>query len=62
LAIHEHPDAVDGILFMSRHINTERSVALFDRARRKLKKGRCAPLKDATDVATVCRQLRIRLK
>ncbi|MFT4439026.1 RES family NAD+ phosphorylase [Caballeronia sp. 15715] len=36
LAIHEHPATVDGFVYMSRHLNTEEAVVLFDRALGKL--------------------------
>ncbi len=36
VAIHNHPDNVDGFIYMSRHKNDEKAVVLFDRARAKL--------------------------
>lgn len=36
-AIASHPDAVDGIAYVSRHYNTGRAVALFERSGPKLK-------------------------
>jgi hypothetical protein len=36
LAIHKHPATVDGFVYMSRHLNTEEAVVLFDRALGKL--------------------------
>lgn len=36
-AIASHPDAVDGIAYVSRHYNTGRAVALFERSGAKLK-------------------------
>ena len=35
-ALHRHPVRADGILYMSRHVNNERAVVVFDRARAKL--------------------------
>ena len=35
-ALHSHPVGADGIIYMSRHVNTERAVVVFDRARTKL--------------------------
>jgi hypothetical protein len=35
-AIHAHPANVDGILYMSRHLNTKKAVILFDRAASKI--------------------------
>ena len=40
MAVHQHPEAVDGFLYMSRHVNTDRAVVLFDRARPKLTRAR----------------------
>jgi len=37
LAVHEHPAAVDGFAYVSRHLNTEQAIVLFDRAKTKLK-------------------------
>ena len=37
LAVHEHPAKVDGFVYMSRHLNTEVAIVLFDRAEPKLK-------------------------
>lgn len=46
LAVHKHPEAVDGILYMSRHVNTDKAVVLFDRARPKLTSVRYTPFID----------------
>jgi hypothetical protein len=35
-AIHDHPANVDGFVYISRHLNTEEAVILFDRAAPKL--------------------------
>jgi RES domain len=35
-ALHRHPIGADGIVYMSRHVNNERGVVVFDRARAKL--------------------------
>lgn len=37
LAVHEHPARVDGFIYISRHLNTEQAVVLFERAKSKLK-------------------------
>lgn len=37
LAVHGHPAAVDGFVYMSRHQNDQPAVVLFDRAKAKLK-------------------------
>lgn len=36
VALHEHPDKVDGFVYVSRHINTAHAVVLFERAAGKL--------------------------
>jgi RES domain len=43
-ALHRHPVAADGIAYMSRHVNTERVVVVFDRARAKLAAQSYTPL------------------
>lgn len=35
-ALYRHPVDADGIVYMSRHVNTERAVVVFDRAKAKL--------------------------
>ncbi len=35
-AIYEHPQELDGVLYMSRHINDQHAIVLFDRAEHKL--------------------------
>lgn len=35
-AIHAHPERVDGFIYMSRQLNTEKAVVLFDRSRSKI--------------------------
>jgi hypothetical protein len=36
MAIHRHPLNVDGIIYMSRHVNDKKAVVIFDRARGKI--------------------------
>ncbi len=43
-AVHRHRDNVDGILFVSRHVNTSKAVVVFDRAVRKLGRATYMPL------------------
>lgn len=43
-AVHDHPDRVDGFLYMSRHKNDEKAVVLFDRAAGKLRMSEATPL------------------
>ena len=46
VAVHKHPEAVDGILYMSRHLNTDKALVLFDRTRPKLTSARYTPFID----------------
>lgn len=46
VAVHRHKLNVDGIVYMSRHINTEKAVVLFDRAKAKLTAVQYTPLPD----------------
>lgn len=44
-AVHRHPQQVDGILYMSRHLNDRKALVVFDRARRQFTSpGRCKAL------------------
>jgi hypothetical protein len=49
-ALHDHPDAPDGLRYRARHDDDVFAVALFDRAKRKVKDGDSAPLTDSTNV------------
>jgi hypothetical protein len=51
-AIHAHPQALDGIVYTSRHDDTTFSLALFDRAAHKLAEGDSHPL-STTDLRTL---------
>jgi len=46
-AVHDNPTRYDGFLYMSRHQNTRRAVALFDRAAAKIRLASCARLSGA---------------
>jgi hypothetical protein len=46
-AVHHHPTQVDGIVYVSRHLNDRLAVAVFDRAAKKLGTASYAPLKHA---------------
>ena len=46
VAIHKHPETVDGFMYMSRHMNSEKAVVLFDRAATKVQAKRYVPLLD----------------
>lgn len=51
-ALHDHPEAPDGIRYRARHDDDEFAVALFDRAKHKVKEGEVsAPLTDPSNLA-----------
>ena len=60
LALHEHPDQVDGILYPSR-LNEERNLAIFDRAVSKLSVSAECDLLAAPGFASVLRDLKVAL-
>ncbi len=43
-AVHAHPAQVDGICYVSRHLNDRKAVVLFERAAAKLGAATCEPL------------------
>ena len=49
-ALHGHPEAPDGIRYRARHDDDGFAIALFDRAKRKVKDGESAPLTDPSNV------------
>jgi hypothetical protein len=59
-AVHAHPDAVDGIVYMSRHLNTERAIVLFDRAGQRLRMTAATRLPDYPGFARTAAVLGIR--
>lgn len=61
-AIYRHPQKVDGIVYMSRHVNDAKAVVLFDRAAPKLRATRYRPLPDAPGVARALTALHIRFR
>lgn len=58
-ALHAHPDRVDGLVYMSRHVNDERAVVVFDRAAPKLGTARYQPLAEARGALKALVNLRI---
>ena len=58
-ALHAHPDAVDGLVYMSRHVNDERAVVVFDRAAARLGTPRYQPLAEARGALKALMNLRI---
>lgn len=60
LAIHQHPAKVDGFLYMSRHLNDERAVVVFQRAKRRF--GRVvvsSPLLAEEGLPSILKQFRV---
>lgn len=43
-AVYDHPVLVDGFVYMSRHLNSEKAVVLFDRCQTKFCSGTAVPL------------------
>lgn len=58
-AIHAHPDKVDGFVYMSRHLNDEQAIVLFDRSRHKLHMLSATPLHQHPDFGQVATDLAI---
>ena len=58
-AILAHPQDLDGILYMSRHINDDKAVVLFERAKNKLKSPKYQALPDVPGAARAAMALRI---
>jgi len=46
LAVHEHPACVDGVAYMSKHVNDQYAVVLFERAKSKLVANAPTPFPD----------------
>ena len=58
-AVHDNPAGYDGFLYMSRHLNTKRAVALFDRAKSKIQLESYSPLANATGFKAAVRRFGI---
>jgi len=58
-AVFRHGDAVDGFLYMSRHLNTEQAVVLFDRAGGKIRLASAIPLPSCPGLAAAAELLGI---
>lgn len=61
-AVHAHPQQVDGIVYMSRHVNDRKAVALFDRAASKLTARSYTPLPRVRGIFTAVTELHISLQ
>ncbi len=59
ITIHDHPQGVDGFLYMSRHINDDYAVVLFDRAKPKFRAARYEPLLSNADAANAISALHV---
>jgi hypothetical protein len=59
MAIHRHPQRVDGLLYMSRHLNDRKAVVVFDRASTKLGSATYQPLLSARSVHAVIADLHV---
>jgi hypothetical protein len=61
-AVHAHPQQVDGILYVSRHLNDRKAVALFDRASKRLRARSCTPLPKVRGMLTALTGLHVSLQ
>lgn len=52
-AIHSHPDNVDGLIYVSRHLNNAEAIVLFERAAPKLSARNVGSLLTHPDIGTV---------
>lgn len=51
LAVHGNPEIFDGFIYMSRHLNTEKAVVLFDRASAKIRMRKATALLSVPEFA-----------
>lgn len=58
-AIHRHPAAVDGILYVSQHVNDRKAVVLFDRAAAKFARPKYRSLKSTPGALAALMELRV---
>jgi hypothetical protein len=61
-AIHNHPQGLDGLVYMSRHVNNRRAVVVFERAAHKLGTASYKPLTKVHGALAATMDLRIRVK
>jgi len=59
MAVYRHPQNVDGILFVSRHLNDRKAVVVYDRAAPKLGRAFYASLMQASALSSAISNLRI---
>lgn len=60
MALHTHPAKVDGLLYMSKQINDEQAVVIFNRAKRKFKSASYTMLPDEPGFDVAIKALSIR--
>lgn len=58
-AVHQHPQNVDGILFVSRHLNDRLALVIFSRAAGKFKNAAYTPLNSAPGISGATTALQI---
>lgn len=59
LALHGHPDKVDGLLYVSRHVNDHLAVVLFERASSKIQAGVTVALLDHSELPSLLAEFRV---
>ena len=59
MAIHRHPQKVDGIGYISRHVNDRKAVAVFERAKHKFSGATYTPLPKVCNVMNAVASLHI---
>lgn len=62
MALHRHPLQADGLLYMSRHVNSDKAVVLFARARSKLGAARCTPLPQVAGALAALMRLKVSVR
>ena len=62
VAVHQHKDQYDGFMYMSRHMNTEKAIVLFDRAEPKIKAVSYDPLPDYPGALQAAMNFKLRFK
>ena len=61
-ALHNHPQGLDGLVYMSRHVNNRRAVAMFERAAHKLGTASYKPLTKAAGALAAAMDLHMTVK
>ncbi len=58
-AVHDHGAGVDGFLYISRHVNTEEALVVFERAKKKIKLKEAVKFLDYPGAARVLADFRV---